>query len=197
MNGLKRAAVALAAVAFAAVPAHSQVISYTASGAFTGTGCTALSCSQDGFTLSYTAPSGTQNVTSGLAGSLGSFFTESNGTSSNTTFSGVGFTLTIDQSNPLAPNTPFNGTIAGLLSMTGTGLVFTPSSPVLQIGSVSYALKNLQNGGFTIGSPTVANASVESPLLATITTPEPSSIVLLTSGLIGLVPMARRRRRSA
>src|SRR5438105_15847119 len=55
VRGLARAVLAgTVAIALGSLPVAAQTVTYQTSGAFSGTGCTAVSCVFGGFTLSYT-----------------------------------------------------------------------------------------------------------------------------------------------
>ena len=201
VRGLARAVLAgTVAIALGSLPVAAQTVTYTTSGAFTGTGCTTASCVFGGFTLSYSAGSGTyappvSNI------DMGQFSLGFAGSGNPATIPGdVVFTLTVNQTSPTSQSGSFAGSVSGTIGWNpATGsLQWAPTSTTLTLGAITYALVTDNTGKIGIVLPTPntdQNPNLTSIKADLTATPEPSTVALMATGMFGLIPVFRRRRK--
>jgi hypothetical protein len=203
VRGIARAAlIGSAALALGSVPAAAQDVVFSTTGAFSG-GCTGTTCAFGSFTLQF-QPVGSFGFLNGSLVDLGTFTAScSLSTCGPTNFpAGVTFTLTINQTVPSAGTGTFVGTIAGSLAYNPTlsALVWTPTSSTLVLGTAgqtaTYSLVIDNTGNFNVEGPGAQNPNdAVVKAFVTTTTPEPSTVALMATGMFGLIPVIRRRRK--
>ena len=201
VRGIARTVIAGSAlIALGSLPAAAQIVSFSTTGSFSGGGCTSTSCAFDGFTLSFT-PVGSNSFFSGSLIDLGSFNTQCvtcTSASMQNFPSGVTFTLTINQTAPSSGSGTFVGAVSGTLAFNPSfsSLIWTPSPNTLGIGLASYSLVVDNTGNFNIEAPTSDANPNPTVVKAFVTvTPEPATLGLMATGMFGLIPIVRRRRR--
>ena len=199
VRGLARAAlIGTTALALGSLPAAAQDVAFSTTGAFSGA-CTGTSCAFGGFTLQF-VPVGSNGFFSGSLVDLGTFNSSCSLSSCPLTNfpSGVTFTLTINQTIPSAGSNQVLGTVSGTLAFNPSfsSLIWTPAPNTFSIGTANYTLVVDNTGNFNIEAPTTdanPNASVVKAFVTT--TPEPSTVALMATGMFGLIPVVRRRRK--
>ena len=197
--------IGVTALSLASAPAAAQSVAFSTSGTFSGGSCGSSACSFGGFVLQW---SGASQSSWALPNDvvLGDFSVSCawKACMGANILAGSTFMLTISQSGP----TSGTGSVSGSLGWNSTSntLSWTPNQSSITIGGVTYGL-NETGAGCTAGNPECITITTSNDYgaqrftsvtddVASTTTPEPATVALMATGLVGLIPIARRRRRA-
>ena len=202
MGLLKKFASAALGLAVSATVSSAQVnVTYTTSGMFTGI-CAGMTCTVGGMTLSYTPLVNNLIVldaNNGFSSFLSyGFFTVTGAATTQASFIGAGFNLSVNQTAPLAGGTQVvTSQFTGGIDATSSGLVWSPL-PVAWTSPFGASTIN-----YTVGTPTNLQAPSSNVGVTTIqgtmntrvpSVPEPSSYALMAAGLAGMFAVSRRKK---
>jgi len=171
------------ALLFCGVSAFAGSVTYSTSGAFSGTDASGSGLANGSATITYN-PQSSITVSTPTGINIGSLVVAGG----SGTFSGDTFALTIWQTSPSTGNSTTSTTISGSVSGNSNNILVSFSPASFSIGSITYTL---QNSTYFLVAPNT-NSGVTS-LQANVVAPEPASLGLIGASLMGL-GMAFRRR---
>ena len=188
----------LAIFAVAQTEARADTVTFSTTGCFGAACAPALTSTAFGSgtaTVTYNSVSGSVNTStpSGFTfADLAQFTVSGVGT-----FSSTPFTLVITQTTPSAGTGTFTGTLSGTLIVNGSDAVIVFDQTFLTIGNVRYDLVNLTNGNALALDPNATGGITRLTAKISTTVPEPTTMLLLGTGLAGVAARARKRRKVA
>jgi len=172
----------------AVVPAHAILVTYSTTGSLNGLG----NVFTDGGGLTITFNGLTNNsvdITTGFTNaSLGFFHTDVTG-SGGTISPAIPVSILITQTVPSAGSGSVSGTMDGTISANSSTGQVDFSVTHVDIGLVSY---DVRSNPLDLVPPSTNNGDATVQARVTVT-PEPSTLVLVGSGITGLAGMVRRR----
>jgi len=174
------------ALLFCGASAFAASVTYSTSGAFTGTDASGSGLANGTATIAYT-PQSSITVSTPTGINIGSLVV----TGGSGTFTNDNFVLTIWQTSPSSGSGNTSTSISGSVSGNSNNIVVTFAPSSFSIGQISYTLQN--STYFLVAPNTNTNTAGVTSLQAQVVAPEPASLGLIGASLMGLGLAFRRR----